>query len=261
MAKFPWKNPQLISLGEDCETMFRINDYSKVEGSFPFSWCYLADREGLLRGLNDLQSVPGDKCSSFLSNPGMVFFPMSGLAFHFRSIQPKAESFISQNDPDYLEFVSRFAHLRQKMLDFWSSGKPAVYFLKLSHTNFELDSRFVRQVDALLLEKQSGPYLLIPIFNRNGISKREYRKMGSKTISPEFVRRFWDFRFDYIWRNYSGDRLGWFLIFKHHIRGKCLPFLIKMESRYFYLKHPKFRKLFGWLPHRKGNCESPNFFS
>jgi hypothetical protein len=244
MKKYSIKSTELIGLGCDCEVMYMLQMYLKCAPSYPFSWSYVEDRELLPQLIENPETILDGNPSSFLGHIGMVLFPNSHIGLHIRNPEMKADPSISKEDPDIAELLSREQHLIEKLKALWASHRFAVYFMKLKPTNYEADRSFLIRLEQSLALVSHGDFCIIPIFCSMDISKKQYRRLKTERIFPEFVKRFWLFRYDYPWRNYSGDRWGWFRIFHKHFSHPAIPFLFRAESRYFVFKWPLLRKIY-----------------
>ncbi|MGN0384122.1 MAG: hypothetical protein ACI4DS_07620 [Eubacterium sp.] len=164
---------KVVSLGFNCEVSFALKDYYGKLDSYPYSWCYSADRELMLSSLGHMEEILTGHVEC-LPESNMFKCHKFQLSFHAKSNRDQLEiDGVEQPEKvkeSLMELRSRVGHLTDKMQALFNSKESTLFIYKLRFTNdWEEDNRFIIKLVEKLNElyKSHNFVLLVVVENVN----------------------------------------------------------------------------------------------
>ncbi len=154
-----YKYNEIVSLGYNYETQFRIDDLKAAlhlkNNNYLFSWVYVNDRSIMLSLLSDLDIVrtPDFTVLRF----GMYKDKNTQLAFHPRFENEQFDENGNVKEDIFKEcsqeLISRINHLADKTEELFKSDNKTMFVIKVKKTNTEYDKNYIENIYKILSAK------------------------------------------------------------------------------------------------------------
>ena len=159
----------VVSLGFNCETSFKILAHFNTLSSYPYSWAYCQDRELFLESLKNMRSILSEEVE-FLPDTNMIKCKKYNISFHIKARRDELKTRTGVlNDEACSEALnelrSRFNHLVDKMESLFKYGSNTLFIYKLKFTNdTDNDIDFIKRlIDTLNELYVSKRYTLLVV--------------------------------------------------------------------------------------------------
>ena len=151
VSSVPRYYTEIVNLGFNCETSFKICAYFEKLHSYMYSWVYSHDRELLLKSLDNMHDILAHEVE-FLPSTNMIKCKEYNMSFH---IKVRRDELANKNgtlneeacNEALMELRSRANHLADKTKALFKSGRSTLFLYKLSFTSdAEADMDFIKRL-------------------------------------------------------------------------------------------------------------------
>lgn len=212
---------KVISLGFNCEISFALKDYYGKLDSYPYSWCYSADRELLLSSFDHMDEILTGHVEC-LPESNMFKCNKFQMSFHAKTNRDQlAIDGVEQPEKvkeSLIELRSRVAHLVDKMNNLFEGNQSTLFIYKLRFTSdWEEDNKFIlRMIEKLNELYKTHNFVLLVVVE--SINKYKVTLTDNEQLKIRVIDNFSGFY------NVQGstDHTGWSKILDEfsHYKGK-----------------------------------------
>lgn len=227
----------VISLGYNCETSFRLENFFGKINSMPFSWAYVMNRDLFPQALEEIDRLLEEEIQ--LLPDHMILCKTFQIKFHPRYdiLLPHGKMTDDSFEQALSELRQRVEHLKSKHKELFLSDTRTLFILKVEGRGEKDAMRYIESVYRVL-ERQyrSGRFVLLAVLEKShiteGLKNLEQDRLKIRTLKKFAPVKHTDTMGDITgwWRllvEFTGERPWAYFIRLWAVRFKWLQAVVK----------------------------------